>query len=82
MLCFVNFRPRSTDDKIFEIVSDLLKTSGDGTELHIKNIMEQCISRGFNQDEINHCLDTYEALNVIQINQTRTILTFCQISND
>ncbi|XKL60425.1 hypothetical protein PGB90_007482 [Kerria lacca] len=61
----INARPRSTDDKIFEIVSDLLKTSGDGTELHIKNIMEQCISRGFNQDEINHCLDTYEALNGI-----------------
>lgn len=59
-----------------------MKTYGDGMNLPINVVMEQCLNKGFTQNQINDGLDTYEALNVIQINATRTNITFCRISDE
>lgn len=42
----------------------------------ISEILEKCAGKGYNPDQVNACIDNYEALNVWQINQTRTKITF------
>lgn len=47
----------------------------DGTAVSIKEIREKCTHAGISAEQVDKCLDTYEALNVWSINQNRTKLT-------
>lgn len=38
--------------------------------------MERCCTKGFKPDQIDKCIEEYEQLNVWQVNQTRTKITF------
>uniref|UniRef100_A0A182WL62 DNA replication licensing factor MCM7 n=1 Tax=Anopheles minimus TaxID=112268 RepID=A0A182WL62_9DIPT len=64
---------QNTSDKIFALVREL---AGDSKTVKVADIMERCTSKGYKPDEVDECIETYEELNVWQVNQTRTRITF------
>ncbi|KAJ8955589.1 hypothetical protein NQ318_001419 [Aromia moschata] len=65
--------PPNVSDKIFAIIREI---AGDNKTVKISDILEKCASKGYNPDEVDGCIEEYEELNVWQINQTRSKLTF------
>lgn len=39
-------------------------------------IMDRCTAKGYKPDQVEKCIEEYEKLNVWQVNQTRTNITF------
>lgn len=39
-------------------------------------VVERCTNKGFTPAQVDECVEEYEELNVWQVNQTRTTLTF------
>jgi DNA replication licensing factor MCM7 len=39
----------------------------------------RCTAKGFRPDEVDKCIEDYEALDVWQLNQAKTKLTFVQV---
>lgn len=60
----------------------MVGTDAELPELRMSDVMEHCINKGFSPDDVNLTIETYERLNVIQLNQARTMLTFCQTGTD
>ncbi|XP_017759268.1 PREDICTED: DNA replication licensing factor Mcm7 [Eufriesea mexicana] len=60
-------------NRIFHLIREL---SGDKKTVKVSDILERCTSKGFKPDQVNDCIEEYEALNVWQVNQTRTQITF------
>ena len=60
-------------NRIFYLIRDL---AGDKKTIKVSEILERCTSKGFKPDQVNDCIEEYEALNVWQVNQTRTQITF------
>ena len=50
--------------------------TGGAKSLKVADAIERCAAKGFKPDQIDECLEEYEELNVWQINQARTRLTF------
>ena len=44
--------------------------------LRIADVMAACTTKGYKPDQIDACLEEYEELNVWQVNQAHTKLTF------
>jgi DNA replication licensing factor MCM7 len=42
----------------------------------MSDIKEYCTSRGFNSSQVDDCIEEYEMLNVWQVNQAKTTVTF------
>lgn len=74
-ICFRNFRAQNTLSLIYELIRDL---AGDRQTIKISDVMERCTTKGFKPDQVDKCMDEYETLNVWQVNQTRTNITFVQ----
>lgn len=56
---------------------ELLKMKGDDIkQLQVSEVTTHCLNKGFTQDIVDQTIDEYEAMNVIQVNQARTVLTF------
>lgn len=68
--------------RIYNVLRDYLKMAGSDAELRMPDVMEYCINKGYSRDDVNSTIETYEQLNVIQLNQARTILTFCQTGTE
>nr|XP_022912267.1 DNA replication licensing factor Mcm7-like [Onthophagus taurus] len=66
-------RPMNVNDKIFAIIGEL---AGDNKTVKVSDILEKCASKGYNPDQVDACIEEYEELNVWQINQTKTRITF------
>lgn len=66
-------RPPSVQDKIFALIREL---AGDSKTVKIADVIEKCASKGYNPDQVDSCIEEYEELNVWQVNQTRSKLTF------
>lgn len=64
---------QNTSDKIFALVREL---AGESKTVKVADIMERCTTKGYKPDEVDECIETYEELNVWQVNQTRTKITF------
>ena len=60
-------------NRIFHLIREL---AGDKKTVRVSDILERCTSKGFKPDQVNDCIEEYEALNVWQVNQTRTQITF------
>lgn len=60
-------------NRIFHLIREL---AGDKKTVKVSDILDRCTSKGFKPDEINECIEEYEALNVWQVNQTRTQIIF------
>lgn len=50
--------------------------AGDSKTVKITEVIEKCATKGYNPDQVDACIEEYEELNVWQVNQTRTKLTF------
>lgn len=64
---------QNTSDKIFNLVREL---AGSSKTVKISDVMERCTTKGYKPDQIDLCIEEYEELNVWQVNQTRTKITF------
>lgn len=72
-MTFFLFSIPNTSDKIYTLIRDL---AGDHKTVKFSDIMERCTTKGYQPDQVDKCIEEYETLNVWQINQTRTKLTF------
>ncbi|KAG4073434.1 hypothetical protein HA402_000658 [Bradysia odoriphaga] len=63
----------NTSDKIFSLIRDL---AGDAKTVTFTDVYNRCTSKGYKRDQIDICVDEYEELNVWQVNNNRTKLTF------
>ncbi|XP_044266718.1 DNA replication licensing factor Mcm7 [Tribolium madens] len=66
-------RPPNVNDQIFAIIRDL---AGDEKTVKLTDVMNKCASKGHNPEQVDSCIEEYEELNVWQVNQTRTKITF------
>lgn len=64
---------QSISDKIFAIVREI---AGHSKTVKISDVMDRCVAKGFKPDQMDACIEEYEELNVWQVNQTRTKITF------
>lgn len=68
-------RIQTVTDKIFALIRDIAAESG-GRTVKMSDAVERCTSRGFRPGQIEEAIEEYEELNVWQINQARTKITF------
>lgn len=66
-------RAPNVNDKIFAIVREL---AGDKKIVKVADVVEKCSGKGYTPGQVDTCIEEYEELNVWQINQTRTKITF------
>lgn len=60
-------------NRIFQLIREL---AAEKKTVKVSDILDRCTSKGFKPDQVNDCIEEYEALNVWQVNQTRTQITF------
>lgn len=65
--------PHQATNKIYALIRDL---KGDEKTVKVSDIMDKCTSKGFKLDQVNDIIEEYELLNVWQVNQARTRITF------
>ncbi|XP_033226827.1 DNA replication licensing factor Mcm7 [Belonocnema kinseyi] len=65
--------PNQTSNRIYTLIREL---AGDKKSVKVSDILERCTSKGFKPDQINDFIEEYEELNVWQVNQARTQITF------
>ncbi|KAL1505170.1 hypothetical protein ABEB36_004792 [Hypothenemus hampei] len=70
---YKGYRPLNVHDKIFAIIREL---AGNEKTVKIADILEKCATKGYGPDQVDSCIEEYEELNVWQVNQTRSRLTF------
>ncbi|XP_061709388.1 DNA replication licensing factor Mcm7 [Cydia pomonella] len=63
----------SSTDRIFAVVRELADAS---QTVKIADVIERCVDKGFKPDQVEACIEEYENLNVWQVNQVRTKITF------
>ncbi|KAH3805105.1 DNA replication licensing factor mcm7-like [Dreissena polymorpha] len=68
-------RAQNVTDKIFNIIREMVPSKG-VKSVKISDLMEQCTSKGFKPDQVDACIEEYEELNVWQVNQAHTKVTF------
>lgn len=66
-------RQQNIADKIFTVIRDL---AGDSKTVKLADVMDRCTNKGYKPDQVEQCIEEYEELNVWQINQARTKITF------
>ncbi|KAF2880379.1 hypothetical protein ILUMI_25795 [Ignelater luminosus] len=67
------YRPANINDKIFALIREM---AGDEKTVKVSDVLDKCASKGYKPDQVDSCIEEYEELNVWQVNQTRTKLTF------
>ncbi|XP_066144848.1 DNA replication licensing factor Mcm7 [Euwallacea fornicatus] len=67
------YRPPNVNDKIFAIIREL---AGSEKTVKVSDVLEKCAAKGYNPNQVDVCIEEYEELNVWQVNQTRSRLTF------
>merc|ERR1712150_306197 len=68
-------RTQNVTDQIFAAIKEMLP-EGAGRSLKMNDVIERCTAKGYKPDLVETCLEEYEELNVWQVNQTRTKITF------
>ncbi|XP_065055420.1 DNA replication licensing factor mcm7-like isoform X1 [Rhopilema esculentum] len=66
-------KPSQPIDVIYGIIREM---AGDANSLKIEDARQRCLTKGFTPDQFSRCLDDYENINVWQINNARTKITF------
>lgn len=65
----------SITDKIYNIIREMGKEQ---RSVRTAEILDRCTSKGYTPDQVMECIEEYEELNVWQMNQGRTQVTFVQ----
>jgi len=67
-------RPLTVMDRILTLIREM---AGDEVRVvKMSDILERCTSKGYKPDQVTECIEEYESLNVWQLNQAKTKLTF------
>merc|ERR1712045_444908 len=66
-------RSKNKIDEIYQLIRTLAAQS---KTIKVGDIKERCTAKGFKPDDVERCLDEYEQLDVWQINQAKTKITF------
>lgn len=66
-------RLQTVVDRIFNVIREM---AGGRTVVKMADIREYCTSKGFNTTQVDDCIEEYEMLNVWQVNQAKTTITF------
>lgn len=79
--CWSLFRTQRPADVIFSLVRELATEGvtgrgGAGGVVRMAEAEQRCVSRGFTPAQFQEALEEYEELNVWQVNQARTRITF------
>lgn len=69
-------RTQRPSDVIFSLVRELATEGGAGKVVRMAEAEQRCVSRGFTPAQFEEALEEYEELNVWQINQARSRITF------
>uniref|UniRef100_A0A1B0D7H4 DNA replication licensing factor MCM7 n=2 Tax=Phlebotomus papatasi TaxID=29031 RepID=A0A1B0D7H4_PHLPP len=64
---------QNTSDKIYALIREVAR---DMRTVKVSDVMDRCTTKGFKPDEVDRCIEEYEQLNIWQVNQTRTKITF------
>ncbi|GMI14436.1 hypothetical protein TrLO_g2438 [Triparma laevis f. longispina] len=62
--------------RIFGIIRDYNNSVRGSTEVEYKAIEAMVLRKGFNIEQLNTCLEEYESLNILQLNEGRTAIEF------
>ena len=62
--------------RIFGIIRDYNNSIRGSTEVEYKAIEAMVLRKGFNIEQLNTCLEEYESLNILQVNEGRTAIEF------
>jgi len=68
-------KARPVSEQISAIVRRIRGAKGEDS-VSMKEIRDQCNQAGFTNEQIDHCMEQYENVNVWHINQNRTKVTF------
>ncbi|KAK8753412.1 hypothetical protein OTU49_004395 [Cherax quadricarinatus] len=68
-----NTRAQTATDKIYALICEV---AGESHMVKLADVVERCTSKGYKPDQVTECIEEYEELNVWQLNQARTKLTF------
>lgn len=74
-VCFYYYRAQNVTDKIFSIIREMVPLKGQRS-VKVTEVMEQCTTKGYKPDQVDACIEEYEELNVWQVNQAHTKITF------
>jgi len=69
-------RIESVTDKIYQLVRDMGENA---KTLKIADIRDRCTNKGYKPAQIDKCIEDYEELNVWQVNQAKTKITFVDV---
>lgn len=75
-MSFCVSRSQRPADVIFSLVRELVSEGRKARAVRMADAEHRCVSRGFTPAQFNAALQEYEELNVWQINNTRTRITF------
>lgn len=67
---------QNTVDRVYAAIRAMAEGS---KTLKVQDIRDRCTAKGFRPDEVDKCIEDYEALDVWQLNQAKTKLTFVQV---
>lgn len=73
VITFEIYRQQNTSDKIYALIREVAR---DMRTVKVSDVMDRCTTKGFKPDEVDRCIEEYEQLNIWQVNQTRTKITF------
>uniref|UniRef100_A0A6U3B2F3 MCM AAA-lid domain-containing protein n=1 Tax=Entomoneis paludosa TaxID=265537 RepID=A0A6U3B2F3_9STRA len=62
--------------RIFQVLREYSAASGNDQEVDLRTAEAMALRKGFTNQQFQTCLEEYEALRVIQINQSRTAIYF------
>lgn len=68
-------RVQTPTDQIFGIIRDIMAETSSRT-VKMADALERCVAKGFNPDQFDEAIEEYEELDIWQINQARTRITF------
>jgi len=63
------------EDQIYNAIRGM-REGGDEKTLKLSDVRDRCTSKGFTPGDVEKCLEAYEELDIWQLNQARTKLTF------
>lgn len=70
-----NGRVQTATDQIFRIVRDIMAETNSRT-VKMADALERCVTKGFNPNQFEEAIEEYEELDIWQVNQSRTRITF------
>ncbi|RWS30719.1 DNA replication licensing factor mcm7-like isoform X1 [Leptotrombidium deliense] len=67
-------RTKDISGKIYQLIREMM--TEDNRSVAYSDVYDKCISRGFNDDQFKETIEEYESLNILTVNEKKTLITF------